>query len=139
MNQTPTPQTESDAREDALHEAAVAVEALADFSDDDVLNVEPVQAVPITLQGKTQKALVRCLTGKQAIKLIRDAGKSSESDPDSVLVMKLVRCLASPSDPSKPRYTDASAMNVLDKGSAGALAELLRAIHFVNPLIKNAG
>lgn len=122
----------ADALETEAAEMAIEPFCLADMDDDQ----PTVEAVKMPLpDGRVREVFVRRLTGKAAITLITDASKA-ENRLD-VPVMKMTRCLVDPSDHSKPLFSDRAALDVVEKRPAHWVANLLAAIHEVNPLIKN--
>lgn len=134
-----TPETDTPELE-AAADAQAALSELTELSDEDLLvskGTPKTELVAVKLPGAGAKHVrVRRLTGEETITAINDANKDGDKSPNGISVLKLTRCLASSQDHAKARFTDTQALDLISSHPAETLKELLRAIHFINPLIK---
>lgn len=139
-NQSPQPNEELDI-ENELEAAAEQTEPelIEDFSDDDIGNADAIQTRTVELEsGVKRRVYVRRLTGAETIKTLRTLAKFGDKEPLGGSLYKLKTCLVKAPDNLEARFTDASALSLIEKSPASDLNSMLLAIHSVNSIIKNA-
>lgn len=106
--------------------------------DDDRHERAKIELVPVIWPGRGLRTVaIKRLTGSEALQAILDAAKTGAQDVNSIYVLKLTRCVVKGKDDPTPRYSQRSALHLITEQEASKLDALLKAIHNVNPQLKN--